>query len=547
MSLKVIWKIKNESDRQYEAEAKYNETIYDILVRNGVKLQASCGGSGHCGKCGVTVVKGTKTVSKQDQAFFSKEELTAGKRLSCCLKLQKDTEVLLESFLNASILTEYTGTDISPLSETGHTRKNSPLSEIGQTHKNRSLSETRQTSDKSGTADNKTAVGAAIDIGTTTIVWQAVNLESGGVMATYAELNRNISYGSDVLSRIQASVQGKGKAIQQQLKMQLEEGIRHLTDMTGSMPEKIIIAANTTMIHLLMGYDCSRLGIYPFQPVTVERIDMSLMPGTEKIPCIILPGISAFVGADILAGLTHIHFYEKKEPCFFLDIGTNGEMALFDGKSRCLVTSASAGPAFEGGNISCGTGCIDGAVEKAVIRDGHCVVKTIRNQQANGICGSATIELLYELKKNKLIDEAGLLVESYREKGYPVTMDAAGKEIRLTQDDIRALQMAKGAIAAGVDILLKRMKMTPDMIKEVYLSGGFAAHLDLHKALGIGLLPKIWENRICVVGNTSLQGAAGGFFEKNDDIYRRERSMTQEIYLSGEDEFEPLYLKNMYL
>ena len=535
MSLKVTWKIKNESDRQYEAEAKYNETLYDILVRNGAKLQASCGGSGHCGKCGVTVVKGTKTVSKQDQAFFSKEELAAGKRLSCCLKLQQDTEVLLESFLNASILTEYTGTDISPISETGHTQKNSPSSETGLT------------SEKSEVADNKTAVGAAIDIGTTTIVWQAVNLESGGVMATYAELNRNISYGSDVLSRIQASVQGKGKAIQQQLKMQLEEGIRHLADMTGSMPEKIIIAANTTMIHLLMGYDCSRLGTYPFQPVTVERIDMSLMPGTEKIPCIILPGISAFVGADILAGLTRIHFYEKKEPCFFLDIGTNGEMALFDGKARCLVTSASAGPAFEGGNISCGTGCIDGAVEKAVIRDGHCVVKTIRNQQANGICGSATIELLYELKKNKLIDEAGLLVESYREKGYLVTMDAAGKEIRLTQDDIRALQMAKGAIAAGVDILLKRMKMTPDMIKEVYLSGGFAAHLDLHKALGIGLLPKVWENRICVVGNTSLQGAAGGFFEKNDDIYRWERSMTQEIYLSGEDEFEPLYLKNMYL
>ncbi len=403
--------------------------------------------------------------------------------------------------------------------------------------------------------DSESSYAIAIDLGTTTLAFSLVDMVSKQIPHTVTKLNSQRKYGADVLSRIQASVDGKQEELRACIQKDLREGIDELLKECRIMDiDHIAISGNTTMIHLLMGYDCSTLGVYPFAPVNTELISETAeeiigfkQPGAE-IKTTILSSISAFIGGDIVAGLYALDFASNKEISLFLDLGTNGEIALGN-CDRILTTSVAAGPAFEGGNISCGTGSVAGAICAVEInRNDVSDIKlnTIHNVPPCGICGTGVIETVAELLKCGLIDETGLLADEYFDTGFPLTNEQ--EPIIFTQQDIRQFQLAKAAVRTGIEVLTKEYGITMDEIDKVYIAGGFGYHLNINKAASIGLIPPELTTKATAAGNTSLAGAVKYLGDTNaSDTIQRIKNASEDIILANDSDFQELYLKNTCL
>ena len=260
----------------------------------------------------------------------------------------------------------------------------------------------------------------------------------------------------------------------------------------------------------------------------------------------IFPCISAFIGGDIVSGLYALDFAQKEDINLFIDLGTNGEMALGN-KDRILVTSVAAGPAFEGGNISCGTGSVAGAICALDIEynplNGNYDVnfKTLRDEPPCGICGTGVIETVAELLKNELIDETGLYREDFFETGVVLA-----DNIVFSQKDIREFQMAKAAVRAGIEILAAEYGIKMQQIKKVYLAGGFGFNLNVQKAISTGLLPEELSDKVEVVGNTALGGVVR-FLADSEQMgkVQRVKNISQDIVLAKNGDFNAKYLQYM--
>lgn len=399
---------------------------------------------------------------------------------------------------------------------------------------------------KSDKASCENFLGIAIDIGTTTLAARLLDLSSGKTLASAVSMNRQRTIGVDVISRIEAANRGK----EQQLKELIEADLRKLfhalleqAKADAAALQQIILSGNTTMGHLLLGYSCEGLGSFPFRPVNLELVHKTYQDSCDVW---LMSGISAYVGGDIVSGLYACDFDRSEEINLFIDLGTNGEMALGN-SHRLLTTSVAAGPAFEGGNISCGTGSISGAISHVHIEaDGRISLETIQNQIPVGICGTGIIELTAELFKTGQIDETGLLAEAYFEEGYPVTITPQGNEITFTQRDIREVQMAKSAVRAGVEILLKRYGIGYETIAHVYLAGGMGFSLNSDAAVSIGLLPVQLKDKLLTVGNTSLAGAVRALTDEHwQERVQKIRQISKELVLANEPEFPAYYVKYM--
>lgn len=502
-------------EKSFSFEGRKNQTLLEALRNAGIHIDAICSGKGTCGKCKVRYCKGIPQPSKEERAFFHEKELEEGWRLACKARLSCDCTVIMEEAgeENFAVVTTY---------ESGL--------EIVQEN-----------------ADDQ--YGLAADIGTTTIVIQLVELSLGKVVATYTTMNHQRIYGGDVISRIQASNEGRGDVLRRSILRDLENGIEKLLEETESSVEKMTISGNTTMIHLLMGYSCKGLGSYPFAPVNMDSIetDYKQLFGNEKrrFPVHIFAGISAYVGGDITAGLLACGFDKNEKVSMLIDLGTNGEMAIGN-KDKILVTSTAAGPAFEGGNIACGTGSISGAISEArYTEEGFCV-KTIGDHEPIGICGTGVIEITYELLKQHLVDETGLLKEEYFDDGVRIAGNKE-KEIRFYQKDIREIQLAKAAIRAGMETLLLLYGVSYEELENVYIAGGFGYKINIEKAAGIGLLPEKYKEKIKAVGNSSLKGSVMDLIERNaGERAKRIVNLAEEIELALCPEFHDLYIENMY-
>ena len=363
--------------------------------------------------------------------------------------------------------------------------------------------------------DREEAAGdciAAVDIGTTTIAMQLRRIQDGEVLDTFSCLNPQRNYGADVLSRIEAAESTEAaEAMQKAVKEALEQGIRQfrrrlsvlqLKD-TSAVLKRMVIAANTTMVHLLMGYDVSGLGHYPFKPQNLSAVHTNLF----DLDTLILPGASAFVGGDIVAGIHALRMQEREEVTLLLDLGTNGEMVLGN-RDRLIAAATAAGPAFEG----------------------------------NGECyGADLMALTAELLKEELLDSTGLLAEPYFENG----VDVGG--VHLTQQYIRQLQMAKSAICTGVRILCDKYGLKDvSAISTVWLAGGMGYYLNARAAADIGLFPEELAERTKAVGNAALEGAfLYGRVQENASVLK-----TPEIEvfnLAEEPDFSKTYIDGMEL
>ena len=517
------------------------ESLMDGLLREGIYISAVCGGKGRCGKCKVQVLAGEVPMTPGDEKFFTAAELNAGWRLSCLLFPTEDLTISFD-FNDESEFEVVSGF----AEEKFHTNGQSINTLSSELPENQEGSENFKVKENHG----QKQCDIAIDIGTTTIAFQLLG-EDGQVVDTVTTINSQRKYGADVISRIQASVDGKKNQLQQSIRMDLQRGISSLME-TGEYSlkqvQKVYIACNTTMSHLLMGYDCESLGLYPFNPVNIDFIRGTaeeILGISTDAEVVILPGISTYVGGDIVAGVYACDMLESGEVCLLVDLGTNGEMALGNGE-RLLVTSTAAGPAFEGGNLTWGMGSVAGAISSVKLSKQQAYIETIRNQSPIGICGTGVIEAISEMLREGIIDEMGLLDEDYFEDGFPLATTDKGEQIVLTQKDIRELQLAKAAVRAGIETLCLRYGVEKKQISRVYLAGGFGFKLDVEKAMAIGMLPEEFAGRIVAVGNSALAGAKKlGQDMHGEEVLQKIVKISEEIGLSTDKNFNEFYMEHM--
>ena len=373
-------------------------------------------------------------------------------------------------------------------------------------------------------------VGCAIDIGTTTVTMVLTDLESGKLLAKGSSGNGQIRYGADVINRIieQGRSGGKKKLQDAIIKETLTPIIANLCKTAGISAKSILrlsVGANTTMNHLFLGVDAEPVRMEPYIPSFFgwEGLlagDLKL-PANPLAPVLIAPNIGSYVGGDITAGTLAAGIWDKDEMSLFIDLGTNGEL-VFGNRDFLMSCACSAGPAFEGGDISSGMRATDGAVEAAVI-DKDTMEPTLSvigepGQKIVGICGSGIIDMISELFRCGIINAKGLFVrEGKRVKrdehgmGRYVLAFAdeseTGREVSLNEVDIDNFIRAKGAIFSAIDTLLQSVDMTVDMIDKVYVAGGIGSGINMHNAVNIGMLPDVELEKFQYIGNSSLTGA----------------------------------------
>lgn len=513
------------------------KSLLRILQEKNEYISAPCNGNGTCGKCVVRFQSGATEPSVRDREIFSEKQLEEGYRLAC------------QSYPTGVYEIEIPQKEEEIEVLSGWEEKKETL---GECRKAENSTHGRNCAERSEQA----GYGICIDIGTTTLAAVLVDLTAQVDCQTAVSVNHQRTYGADVLSRIDASNNGKKWEIQRCIRQDLQKLIRELLQkekITEQQIQRIVIAGNTTMCHLLRGFSCETLGVAPFLPVDLSWMEGSAADflGMKELDTkvVILPGISAFVGADIMAGIAKMNMHRSEGYHLLLDIGTNGEMVL--GNCRHMyVTSTSAGPAFEGGNISCGMASIPGVISHVFMEEtgkagfqviGETEGENQKKQQAIGICGTGMIDLAYELRKHQMIDEHGTYSDPYFDTGY----ELAGK-VRFTQNDMRELQMAKAAIRAGVDILVKKAGITFDEVDDCYLAGGFGTKIDIKKAAGIGLIPKELEMKTIPAGNTVLAGTKEVLLGRiSKEELEKIQTMADVINLAEENDFEELYLSYM--
>jgi len=295
----------------------------------------------------------------------------------------------------------------------------------------------------------------------------------------------------------------------------------------------LAVTGNTTMLYLLTGRNPETLSHAPFAADCLYDETTDLNGRQAYLP----PCLHAFVGADITCAVLASGMCQKDEISLLCDVGTNGEIALW--KDGVLyVSSTAAGPAFEGAGITCGCGSIPGAIDRVTVKNGALEAGTIRNQPAVGLCGSGLVDAVASLLELEWLDETGAMDDD------EVTL--AGNVV-LTQADVRAVQLAKAAIAAGIECLMKTAGVTPDEVQQVYLAGGFGSHLNLKNAARIGLLPETLIDRTSVLGNAALDGTVMTLLQgESQPELRRIATCAKHVDLGGNPLFNEQYVENMF-
>jgi uncharacterized 2Fe-2S/4Fe-4S cluster protein (DUF4445 family) len=364
-------------------------------------------------------------------------------------------------------------------------------------------------------------------------------------------INRQREFGADVISRIQRANAGDLGALSQRVRTQISEGAAALCRDNGVAPGdvcKAAIAGNTTMVHLLLNLSCNTLGQYPFTPVTLDPVTFNsreLFEGDLNCETTVLPGISAYVGADIAAGILFSELYQTDAPALFMDIGTNGEMALaIPGKITCAATAA--GPAFEGGSIRWGTGSVPGAISRVRYRDGQFEVSTIDDRAPTGICGSGVVDAVYQALKHRLVLPRGGFNRELGITGLTLAKTRDGQDIQVFQKDIRELQLAKSAICSGVDALLHQAALEYGDVKTLYIAGGFGHNLDFTSGAGIGLIPEALAPKVALIGNSSLGGTVKYLLDSDSEAaLDRILEISEEFNLAADKFFQKTFIENI--
>lgn len=482
--------------------------LADALMEMGVRLKTPCGGKGSCGKCEVQI-EGTVTQASPDSDPIN----LSGKCLACRTFLYANIDVRFEF-------------------------------------------ETRQTDSEYPKWSLDDIAGVAVDIGTTSVKIALVK-KSGELFVADNFLNTQRRYGDDVISRIAAA---DDKTVQKRLTelicRSIASSINFLMERMQLSKEKIPCVAfsgNTTMLYLLLGLDVASLGRAPYTAPVRNFDNLVLDLGlSAAVKIIILPVHSAFLGADLVGGLAICDGLGHRENTFFIDLGTNGEIFLRNPRGEIFAASCAMGPALEGMNISCGMTADDGAITHIRDEKGALVYDMLGPGVPAGICGTALIDLLAIFLKRGIINKSGAM--TFVDLPYPaMAAEKAGRKridiwqnITITQNDVRQVQLAKGASLAASLQLLKTSGCRADDIRHVVIAGALGEYLDLDNFRRLGFIPEFPRATYAYIGNTSLAAAAKACTDRNFlKTFRRLRDRIQDVNLVEDPDFQQCYLDSM--
>jgi uncharacterized 2Fe-2S/4Fe-4S cluster protein (DUF4445 family) len=596
-------------------EVEEGTRIAEAAHQAEVFINNLCGGEGVCGQCKVQVTAGNAEAEEHARGLLFDEEIASGYVLACQTEVRDDLDVFVPPetrMEDAKIMTGEAAAISRSEEDNPVIRKiflelppptlEDNIADIERVSRElrrklgwhsydihleclKGLSEKLRDSDWKVTVtvardrdryriqrieplDTTTRnYGVAVDVGTTTVVAQLVDINSGEILGVEGSHNLQASYGEDVISRmIYACGRGGLDPLHEAIIKNINQLLEKLTEKNNVARDEInavVAAGNTTMSHFLLGLTPCSIRLEPYVPtadeypqVPAKDLGIHISPNgfLETIP-----SVASYVGGDIVAGVMSCGIADRPEVKGLIDIGTNGEIAI--GNNEWLVCcSASAGPAFEGGGTRCGMRAIKGAIERIEIANGQVNYKTIGEAPARGICGSGLIDAIYELVRNGIIGADGKFHRTLKDDRLTVEDDIpqytiaygkdteTGESVVITESDIDNLMKSKGAVFAAIKSLVDYIGLSFDQIETFYVAGGFGSFLDISKAVSIGLLPDIPREKIQFIGNSSLTGArmsllSESAFEKCVNI---SRSMTN-IELSNYQPFMDEYIAALFL
>jgi uncharacterized 2Fe-2S/4Fe-4S cluster protein (DUF4445 family) len=472
--------------------------LIDTLHEFGVEFP--CGGKGTCGACKVKLLAGELKVDEAQQQKLKKLKLGSDWRLACYCTADSDITLEISQFEHI-ILADNSTFEFQP----------------------------------------QNGFGIAVDLGTTTVVAQLINLENGHILDSVSDINPQAKFGGDLIARIQSCLDGKQEEQQTLIRKKIGQMIQSILKKNPVEVARIAVVGNTVMHHIFTGLKVNSLSFYPFespdlgaQNFTTGELGWNL-PTDTKVQ--FFPSIGSFVGSDILAGIAATKMANRKEFSVLIDLGTNGEIVVGN-RDKIVCASTAAGPAFEGANIHQGMRATTGAISSVTTEDNAMQCHVIGNVKAKGICGSGLIDVLAILLER---GEIGMFGEI--NSGAEAIELTPG--VSLTQQDIREFQLAKAAIATGIQLLMNQLNISYDDVENVFIAGGFGNFLTLKNVIRTGLI-ECEEEKIIKLGNTALIGAKMFLFEE-DNFIENILSKTTHINLEGDKTFQDIYIEKMML
>lgn len=586
-------------------ELVWGGTLFEAARKGGIELVSLCGGEGWCGSCRVQIIKGrTNAPTNSEQNQLGKDVLDQGYRLACQVipKTNLTVDIPQESLsspqrlqlegeqINVSLNPHVRAVDISVQPPT--TTDLQGDAERICAALNRKLSQdirisypvllelsnsARELDWKMRTAirgreliavlpEVKNLYGLAVDIGTTKIALYLLNLQTGEMAAKTGKMNPQIAYGEDIISRISyANQHPEGiQSLQQILIKTLNTAVGELCQQVSISPQQImeaVIVGNTAMHHFFLGLPVQQLAYAPYVPAVTEAVDVPA--GNINLDIAsggwvhLLPNIAGYVGADHASVILSTDLCGSTDNVMVIDIGTNTEISL---ASNGIIWSCScaSGPAFEGAHIQSGMRAAPGAVERVKI-DNQVHLYTIDSQPPVGICGSGILDVVAELKAAGMIDSKGALIEEKpwihrNSKGHlefllaPASRTGHNQDLVISRRDINEIQLAKAAIRAGIDLLLKQVDLRSEALDRVLIAGAFGTYINLPNAISIGMLPDLPQERYAQIGNAAGMGAVQALLSRDKRIQIKEDIQDiQYLELTNSDSFQKVFLEAMYL
>ncbi len=578
-------------------------SILECARHLGVDLVNVCGGNGSCGSCLIQLLDGTVSpVDGSELDHITDDDLKLGYRLACYAIPGSDCKVRVPpESLAAQQRTQIEGqesqVELSPAAKTYILDVAAPsIADLRSdtTRLAAAIQKQHQIGDLSfdfsllGSLSSilrenrwrvkavvyndeviavfpqeQNSLGVAIDLGSTKIAFYLIDLETGGTVASKGLMNPQIAYGEDIMTRMTA-VQADSKAAEQFQSLIIEainETVAELCQVSAQLQDQIVnmvVVGNTAMHHLFLGFPVRQLGQAPYVPEVVSPLDIKardLGINMAKGGYVhLLPNIAGYVGADHVAMLMASGIQDKPGVVLAIDIGTNTEICLSNRGSMASLSTAS-GPAFEGAHIKYGMRAAPGAIERFQIIDGKNTFQTIGNAPAIGLCGSGILDVLAQLRLADIVNRRGRMMEHPQVRGagknreYIIASGQGnGAEITFSQKDIEQLQLAKGAIRTGIDVLLSRQGLSAEDIDEIIIAGAFGTYLDVKSAITIGMLPDVPIKRVRQVGNAAGIGAKQALLssQKREEAKRLAEKI-EYIELAGDPDFMNLFAQALFL
>jgi len=578
-------------------EAKPGENVLDVLQREGIDIEAYCGGFGYCGKCVIKILKGNASQPTSQEIKHLKEKVSEGFRLACQTLILEDVEIdisfslsrrvevladsgearieelpveknyivlhkpPLDQFVSLQDLFE----SLLPTSEKPRawtTLALQGLSRIDNQDEKRFevVYDDNQVYWVNSEITDVSFLGVAVDIGTTTIACELLDLENGSTLYRAGALNRQANFGADVLSRLRAIQDDHGAllTLQELVVSTINDLILEACQKTGKNPNRILsvaLAGNTIMEHILMGVSPISIGTAPFTPVfyrsnktNARNLHLIAHPEAQVY---IFPSVAGYVGGDIVAGLAAHDLEKKNSVLLYVDIGTNGEIVLSD-RGNIFCCGTAAGPAFEGAQIKHGTRATLGAIRSVEIENNDIKIYTIGDVSPRGVCGTGLIDTLSCLIKGGFMAATGRLRKDDHQFSSRVQEEGKTRyfvlshdpHIIVTQEDISQLQLAKAALQAGRKVLLHEAGREEADIDQVILAGAFGSFINPESAMTVGLIPRV--GAVSSVGNASLFGAkkallSRAFREKAEELAKKARY----VELSARSDFQDYFYDSL--